>query len=221
MQSREHNIGLLSIQGQTLLLHPDKAIFWEEKSRLLLADVHLGKAGHFRKAGIPVPQAVAQQSLSQLAGLIEVFLPQEVWVLGDLFHSLHNYEWPLWSEFVQSQSEIKFSLIPGNHDRFISTKKQNPYEMLGKEVEDSPFVFTHEPLQEPHPSLVNVFGHIHPAIVLKGKGRQSLRLPCFWVRDRQVVLPAFGPFTGMHTIQPSSQDKIFAICEGQVIAVHG
>ena len=58
MENVEEHIGLhsFSFQGQTLILHPAKAIFWKEKSRLLLADVHLGKAGHFRKVGIPVPQ---------------------------------------------------------------------------------------------------------------------------------------------------------------------
>lgn len=222
MQSFKDSIGLysFSFRGQTLILHPQKAIFWKEKSRLLLADVHLGKAGHFRKVGIPVPQAVAQQTLNQLEGLIETFHPQELWVLGDLFHSRHNYEWPLWSEFVQKHPEVAFSLIPGNHDRFISPDTPNPYVILDKEVIDPPFIFSHEPLDEPHDTLVNVYGHIHPAILLKGKGRQSLRLPCFWIQKRQVVLPAFGPFTGMYTIQPASNDKLFAVCEGQVIPVH-
>ena len=37
-------------------LHKTGAIFWKEKDTLLLADIHLGKVGHFRKSGIPVPR---------------------------------------------------------------------------------------------------------------------------------------------------------------------
>ena len=136
------------------------------------------------------------------------------------FIATKNYEWSLWSEFVQQHSSIQLSLIPGNHDRYISPDILQPYEILDKEVLDPPFLFSHEPLDGPSDSLINVCGHIHPAILLKGKGRQSLRLPCFWIQERQIVLPAFGSFTGMYTIQPASNDKLFAVCEGQVIAVH-
>ena len=37
-------------------LHKTGAIYWKEKNTLLLADLHLGKVGHFRKSGIPVPR---------------------------------------------------------------------------------------------------------------------------------------------------------------------
>ena len=37
-------------------LHKTGAVFWKEKNTLLLADIHLGKVGHFRKSGIPVPR---------------------------------------------------------------------------------------------------------------------------------------------------------------------
>ena len=39
-------------------------------------------------------------------------------------------------------------------------------------------------------------GHLHPACRIHGRGRDSLRLPCFVSDGRQVILPAFGEFTG-------------------------
>ena len=221
MHDMVDKIGTLSVQGETLWLHPDKAVFWKERSRLILADLHLGKAGHFRKAGIAVPQAVAQQTLNKLAGLLCSFCPREVWVLGDLFHSKHNKEWNLWTEFVEMYSEIRFVLIPGNHDRYISPNESSSYEVCDKEYVDPPFIFSHEPVEATHNSHVNISGHIHPAIVMKGKGRQSLRLPCFWITEKAIVLPAFGAFTGMHTIEPGHNDKIFAIADDSVWKVYG
>ena len=45
---------------QDLLLLPEKAIYWKQQKALIAADVHLGKVGHFRKAGIAVPQQLAK-----------------------------------------------------------------------------------------------------------------------------------------------------------------
>lgn len=39
----------INIKDQNLLLLPEKALFWEEEKGLIISDVHLGKAGHFRK----------------------------------------------------------------------------------------------------------------------------------------------------------------------------
>ena len=36
----------------------ERSLFWENKSTLIVADVHIGKTGHFRKSGINVPQSV-------------------------------------------------------------------------------------------------------------------------------------------------------------------
>jgi hypothetical protein len=52
---------------------------------------------------------------------------------------------------------------------------------------------------------------------LSGAGRQYERLPCFWVRDRFAVLPAFGDFTGLGDIDITESDRIFAIARNDVI----
>src|SRR6185312_7751518 len=51
------------IRGQQLWLSPARCIFWEEERSLILADLHFGKTGHFRKAGIAVPQSVYREDL--------------------------------------------------------------------------------------------------------------------------------------------------------------
>jgi metallophosphoesterase superfamily enzyme len=54
---------------------------------------------------------------------------------------------------------------------------------------------------------------------MKGVGRQFVKLPCFYKTETQLILPAFGNFTGKHILNPSEKDEIFAIVEGEVICV--
>jgi len=76
---------------------------------------------------------------------------------------------------------------------------------------------THHP--EEREDLFTICGHIHPGIRLKGPGKQTLKLPCFHKKTHQLILPAFGEFTGSHTISPDKEDEIFVITSDEVILV--
>ena len=59
-----------------------------------------------------------------------------------------------------------------------------------------------------------------PAILhvnLRGRGRQSLRLPCFAFCERGAILPAFTSFTGGGAYTPGEGDRVFAIVENEII----
>ena len=81
------------------------------------------------------------------------------------------------------------------------------------------FLFVHDPNEstEKDETLLTVAGHIHPGISLKGKGRQSLRFPCFLFSDERILLPAFGEFTGLHTIKPEEDEEVFVVVEGDIL----
>src|SRR5688500_16707881 len=83
---------LHKIEEQTLWLSAGRALFWEEQEALVLSDLHLGKTGHFRKAGIAVPQAVLKEDMQRLMTLVHYFGPQQLIVVGDFFHSHANLE---------------------------------------------------------------------------------------------------------------------------------
>jgi metallophosphoesterase superfamily enzyme len=82
---------------------------------------------------------------------------------------------------------------------------------------DGPFAFAH------HPAAIEgryvLAGHVHPAVRLRGPGRQHERLPCFWIRREGAVLPAFGDFTGVGDVDPVEGDRIFAVAGGSVLSV--
>ena len=61
------------LSGQTFWLSAQRIIFWEEQKVLILSDLHLGKTGHFRKAGIAVPQAVYKEDLATAFKFVALF----------------------------------------------------------------------------------------------------------------------------------------------------
>ena len=45
----------LSLNNSEFTLLPEKALYKEDERLLIIADVHLGKASHFRKEGVYMP----------------------------------------------------------------------------------------------------------------------------------------------------------------------
>ena len=202
------------ILDQHFVLHPSGSMFWKEKLTLLISDVHLGKVSHFRKYGAAVPQKAIHANFELLDQSVHFFKPEHIYFLGDLFHSYLNNEWKLFEEWVVKTAS-NITLIHGNHD-IISPLK---YEALGirsiPEIATDGFLLTHHP--EERGNLYNICGHIHPAVRIRGNGRQSLRFPCFFRGKAQFILPAFGEFTGTHTLKPKKNDEIYALVDAMVL----
>lgn len=205
-------------KGQQLRLHPLKAIYWEEEDALLLADLHLGKAVHFRKAGIPVPRAAGDANWDKLIYLFLEFKPERVLFLGDLFHSTYNSEWQEFAGLIGQFPDIRFELVQGNHD-ILSPADYEAAQITiyNQPLRIGPFLLSHHPIAAPPEDSYNLAGHIHPCVWLKGNGRQKLKLPCFYFGEDTGLLPAFGAFTGTARIQPQNGDQVFVIAEDAVV----
>lgn len=204
------------LQGQNLILTSEKAVFWNEKKTLILSDLHLGKSGHFRKNGLAIPESVNDDNLKRLDSLITSFSPETIIFVGDLFHSEKNSEWTNFKKWRMKYKTINMILTIGNHDFYPTSE----YEQIGlacrAEVISPPFLFIHDPEQVSNREYYTISGHIHPSVRLKGKGRQSTRLACFYFKDKSALLPAFGSITGTHTIKPSVNETVFGIIESEV-----
>lgn len=206
--------------GQQLSLLPDKAIYWHEQQSLLLSDLHLGKAVHFRKAGIPVPAKVHQHDLQRLDALIGSTNARKVFFLGDLFHSELNTEWNDFTAWMEKHPRLDFTLIKGNHDILPEQAyADSRLQLVEKELALPPFLLTHEPLvdKKEESGLYTICGHLHPAVSLRGNGLQQITLPCFYFGLHYALLPAFGKFTGFHKIKPRKGDSVFAITDRHVL----
>lgn len=210
----------INIKDQNLLLLPEKALFWEEEKGLIISDVHLGKAGHFRKNGIALPQSSNDENLIKINSLVQSLNPYWILFLGDLFHSIRNKEWDTFKHWRDSHPSIEVILVMGNHELYPKAE----YKMMGvncfEEYITGPFLFVHE--DDESNSKTDVFkisGHIHPSIRMKGKGRQSIRIPCFYFDDRKAILPAFGRLTGTHNVKPSKNAQIYGVLEHQILQI--
>ncbi len=202
--------------GEMVHLHPWGALYREEKGQLLVSDVHLGKISHFRKHGAAVPLQASGRNFRRLDDLIRTFQPQSIVFLGDLFHSHMNREWDFFTAWVKT-CPAELVLVEGNHDIL----GYRPFEKIGIRVYPSlisePFTYSHHPMQTFEG--YNICGHIHPAVRLKGAGRQSLRVPCFHFRNRQLILPAFGAFTGSHIMEIEAGDAVYGLAEDCIIPI--
>ena len=54
---------------------------------------------------------------------------------------------------------------------------------------------------------------------MKGKGRQSLKFPCFYFTKDYCVLPAFSRFTGTFKVKPEKGETVFAIVDNSIIKI--
>ena len=208
---------LHKINDHHFWLSAEKVLFWEEEKALVLSDLHLGKSGHFRKAGIPIPQGVMKEDMQRLMQLIHYFNPTQLFVVGDFFHSTNNLEHDLFKRWRNDIAGVSIKLIRGNHDIL----QDQWYAEAGVEVVEGSlclqgFCFTHDN-NDTHPTQYTFTGHLHPGVVLNGLGKQSLRFPCFYFTSSYCILPAFGKFTGLANIQPSRSDVVYAIVEKSLI----
>lgn len=209
----------VDICGEALILDHRKAIYWSAQKALLLSDLHIGKAGHFRKHGIAIHNNVNRGTLWNLSALIADFEPKDVLILGDLTHDARNGEWEQFVDFVQMFPEISWKLINGNHDRLSAEDYENAGIKCYDQLDLGPFKLLHEFDETATSERYIISGHLHPAVRLKGKGRQNVKLSCFFFGESAGILPAFGEFTGRHVLQVEENDRVFAIAGNEVLPI--
>lgn len=206
----------IEINNQIFILHNTGALYWVEKKMLLISDVHLGKILHFRKHGIALPTGAIFKNFRKLDLVVNYFCPEKVCFLGDLFHSSINNEWHLFSKWV-NRTALSVILIAGNHD-IINPQQYNELNInVVREWFVDGFLLTHKP--EERNNMFNLAGHIHPSIQLMGKGRQFLKLSCFFKSPNQMILPAFGEFTGTYVMQPKEDDIVYVVTEDGIVMI--
>lgn len=215
---------LVELCGQRLWLSPMRAIYWEQRQALILSDMHLGKSGHFRKSGIAIPQNMYKEDLHRLVHLLQQFKPNQMIVVGDMFHSHTNKELDLFTKWRADFPQIQIDLVKGNHDILTETWYADAgIELHHDSLDMAPFRFVHDlssGANENKTDEAYLFsGHIHPGVLLSGLGKQSMRLACFHIGKSHCTLPAFGAFTGLALIAPEKGDQVYAIAERTLIRI--
>ena len=207
--------------NEELHLLPEHALWWPAAHTLFIADLHLGKAASYRQLGQPVPAGSTQDNLQRLSQLIARHAARHLVCLGDFLHAASGRT-PRVLQALRTWRDqhpaLCITLVRGNHDSHAG----DPPHALGVVVVNEPwligpFAACHHPQR--HPTHMVLAGHVHPVVMLQGKARDRLRLPCFTVDDQQATLPAFGAFTGGHLVALQAHRRIYAVGGGRVWAI--
>ncbi|MGY2365057.1 ligase-associated DNA damage response endonuclease PdeM [Pseudomonas azotoformans] len=206
------------LEGEELWLLADKAVYWPARQCLMIADAHFGKASAYRSLGQPVPQGTTTENLQRLDRLLSALACTQVIFLGDFLHGPGSHASGTLGALRSWRAlnpDLPMTLIRGNHDKRAGDPPEDlRIDVVAEPLLMGPFALQHEP--DAHPSHHVLAGHIHPVYRLRGKGRQSLRLPCFMIGARVSLLPAFGAFTGGHAMQQDNDRRIYVIGDHEV-----
>lgn len=213
------------IHKNTFWVSSERCLWWEEENTMILADLHLGKTGHFRKSGIPVPENIYRADLQRLMAQLFFFKADRLIIVGDFTHSSANKELDHFLKWRKDFSLLQIDLVKGNHDILNEQWYRDAnITLIDEELVIGEFNFRHDLttkniIQHPDNSCYNFVGHIHPGITIKGKGRQVLHFPCFYFTKTYCVLPAFSHFTGTYTVERKKNETVYAIADNKLVNI--
>ena len=209
-------------------LLPEGAAWDRSASTVWVADVHLGKGAVYRSLGMPVPSGTTLSNLSKLDALLSRTACAHLVILGDLVHARRALSRELLDRVCawrRQYASLRITLVQGNHDlRSGPTPPEWEMTTVTEGAMVSAVTCRHEPPppQGLEPDGFCFAGHVHPSVVLHGPGRDRLRVPCFFVRRRTLVLPAFGDFTGgadIHEAGLGRPTALFALAGQHVVPI--
>lgn len=211
----------ITLAGEPVLLLAERALFWPAGQALIIADPHWGKAASFRAAAIAVPEGATRADLARLDAALDRTGATRLCVLGDLAHARGSFA-PAVVDAIGAwrdrRPRLELLLVRGNHD----TRAGDPPAAWGFRCVDEPYALGPFALCH-YPDAVAagyvLAGHLHPAVQLAGLGRQRERLPCFLAGPRRAILPAFGSFTGVATVAPGRDERVFVVAGDEVLEI--
>jgi DNA ligase-associated metallophosphoesterase len=205
----------IQLAEETFYLLPQKAMYRPLKRQLILSDIHLGKASHFRKQGIAMPLQSHLKDIDMLHFLLSTWEPLSLLILGDLFHSSYNKEWLWFKALLMEHPRVQFILVEGNHDILNNELYTQPNLLKVKTLEEEKLIFSHHQLEEYR--KLNISGHVHPGIQLHGLAKQSMKLPCFYHNGKHFILPAFGSLTGLCFLEREDASDYYLIVNSGIV----
>jgi len=204
------------LAGTDVIAVGHRALYWPEGGALLIADLHLGKADVFRRAGIAVPSGGTADDLQRLRSLVQTSQCRQLWILGDIVHGpLQTAPWlQQWLNWRRQHAKLEVHLLRGNHDRSVSAATLD-IEVHEQDLALGPFRLRHEPGAPPDTGQGHVLcGHLHPQASFSGMPR---RWPAFWLRERMTILPAFSRFTAGTRPRLAPGERLLACVDGSVV----
>ena len=194
-------------------------MYWQAAGMLLIADMHCGKAATFRARHVPIPEGSMQADLERLSAVIDRTQPQTLAILGDWIHAAVGCTPEVVAAITNwrtRHASLRIHWIHGNHDVApIELRSQFLFEESATVFDHGPFRLQHKPGIDKR--LFTIAGHVHPTLVIGGRGIPKSHLPCFVFTPQSAILPSFGSFTGGQTIKQKSDTRIFLVAGDSVV----
>jgi DNA ligase-associated metallophosphoesterase len=222
----------LELAGEPVQLLPERALLCPRLRTLFVADLHLGKAATFRASGIALPRGSTDADLARLAGALERTAAEHLVVLGDFLHAARGRVDALVESFARwrsARTELAVTVVRGNHDAHAGDPPAAwRVRAVDAPLRLGPFRLAHDPADTSDTDCsgdaegtYTLSGHLHPGVRLRGRGGDSVRLPCFVVGTERAILPAFAGFTGLAIVRPQAGDRLVAIAQSRLFALPG
>ncbi len=197
----------VAVNGVEMLLLRDGALWWAEKSLLVVSDLHLEKASSYARRGQMLPPYDTAATLALVEKLVLGLSPEQVISLGDSFHDPFAHK-RLSDDAIRRiqllTSHTDWCWVEGNHD------PQPPEEFGGRamhEIEIGPLHFRHEPISGGRKG--EIAGHLHPCARVRGRSWRHVRAKCFAYSSSRLVMPSLGAFTGGLNVLDPAVDVLF------------
>lgn len=218
-----HSSLAVSIEGIDFQMLAKRGLYWPKQQTLFIADTHFGKEATFRSQGIAAPRGSTRGTLTTIGQMIAECQASRLILLGDMFHARSSISKDIRESldaFFEAHEQLRFTLVLGNHDMGVpALTKAWPIEIVDSGTSIDSISISHLPQQPSPPTKLLLCGHLHPAYRFSSKMDSIGKLPCFWLSNRQFVLPAIGEFTGTQVIQPSKTDETWVIADHRILRV--
>lgn len=235
--------------GLELHLLAGRAIWAPSLGCLFVADTHFGKATTFRQMGIAVPAGTTALMLQRLDNLLSNTTAKRLIVLGDWIHHSKTAQKDYVDELTEWRNRwqsLEITCVEGNHDRYNRPLiSKLSIELVAEETLLEQLLLCHYPadtlqtastqtekLDWDHDTReikihgsknerLRLCGHLHPGVKLPIAPKMLRSFPCFVVGNCQIILPAFGEFTGLAKVNSSSSMKrIACLSDQKLLVVH-
>ena len=196
----------IDVFGERLVPTAMGALYWPERSALIVADLHFEKGTSFARAGLMLPPYDTRTTLRRLAALCRRFDPDQVISLGDAFHDseaearMDPDDAALLERLTTAR---RWLWILGNHDPEPPKRFRGAVE---EEARLGRLILRHEPAARAEDG--ELAGHLHPCARVKVESR-IIRRRCFATDGTRMVLPAFGAYTGGLNVLDAAYANIF------------
>jgi putative SbcD/Mre11-related phosphoesterase len=197
-------------------LSSERSLFLARERTLVVADIHWGYADSHRRVGNLLPRWGDEETSQRLSRLLGHYRPERMIWLGDSLHTPQSAQAA--EEFLAALSrEIEVIVLAGNHDRAWPRAEAREYRL-------GAWLFHHgDKTREVEPGLIEIIGHIHPAIALSDGAGLRLKVPALVEGSRKIIMPSFSNWSSGATWNGRIEEgeKLWLISKRKIWAANG